>query len=73
MVSLPVVGVLLLMLTLVQAVPPMVTAVVTLLSFTAKPVPTIVSAVPPAVVPVAGVMDSMVGTGIVVVFDVAVY
>jgi hypothetical protein len=67
-----VVGVLLEIVTLAHAVPSTVTPVVTDWSFTAKPVPTIEIAVPPAVVPVKGVMETIVGAGIVVRFAVAV-
>jgi hypothetical protein len=55
-----------------QGTPPIVTAVVTDWSFTVNPVPTIWILVPPAVVPLAGVMEIIVGTGISAILEVAV-
>lgn len=63
MVSCPVVGVLLLRFTFMQLVPAMVTADVMLSLLWVKPVPTMVSWLPPAVVPLPGSMVVMVGDG----------
>ncbi len=72
MVSCPLVGVLLEIVTAEQAVSPTVTAVVTDLSLTVKPVPTICMVPPPAVVPEVGETETMLGVGIELVLELAV-
>lgn len=66
------VGVLELMDGFMQACPSMVIPVVTLWLFTVKPVPTMVIVVPPAVVPLFGVILAIVGAGIFAMLATAV-
>jgi hypothetical protein len=72
MLSCPRVGVLLDIDTSMQSCPSIVTAVVIEVSLTVKPEPTIVIAVPPAVLPVFGVMELIMGSGKLLVLAVAV-
>lgn len=73
MVSWLALGVWLLMDTLAQGCPAMVTAEVMLSLLVVKPVPTMVMLVPPAVVPVFGVMVEIVGEGRTEILARAVY